>query len=142
MIYSVLVSDAQQSDPVTHIHISSHTADAVASCKIPILETQVQFPGGIGHVLPSLLVPMVKKICLQCGRPGFNPWIGKISWRREWQPTQVFLSGKSHGQRNLAGYSPRDCKESDTTERLTLSLSHIYSFFVRLSSHICYQSTE
>jgi len=30
-------------------------------------------------------------VCLKCGRPGFNPWVGKISWRREWQPTPVFL---------------------------------------------------
>ena len=35
-----------------------------------------------------------------------EPWIGKIRWRRKWQPTPVFLPGKSQGQRNLAGYSP------------------------------------
>ena len=40
-------------------------------------------------------------------RCGFNPWVRKISWRRKWQPTPVFLPGKSHGQRSLAGYSPR-----------------------------------
>ena len=39
-------------------------------------------------------------------RLGFDPWIGKILWRRAWQPTLVFLSGESHGQRRLAGYSP------------------------------------
>ena len=37
---------------------------------------------------------------------GFNLWVGKIPWRRKWQPTPVFLPGKSHGQRSLAGYSP------------------------------------
>ena len=57
-------------------------------------------------------------ICLQCGRPRFNPWVGKIPWRRVWQSTPVFLPGKSHGQRTLAGYSPWGRKESDTTERL------------------------
>ena len=36
---------------------------------------------------------------------GFNPWVTKILWSRKWQPTQVFLPGKSHGQRSLAGYS-------------------------------------
>ena len=46
----------------------------------------------------------------------FEPWIRKIPWRRKWQPTPVFLPGKSHGQRILAGYSPWDHKESDTTE--------------------------
>ena len=47
------------------------------------------------------------------------PWVGKIPWRRAWQPTPVFLPGESHGQRNLAGYSPWSHKESDTTERLS-----------------------
>ena len=51
-------------------------------------------------------------VCLQCRRPGFNPWVGKLSWRRKWQPTPVFLPGKSHGQRSLASYSLWDCKES------------------------------
>ena len=36
---------------------------------------------------------------------GFNPWVGKIPWRRKWQPTPVFLAGKSHGQKSLVGYS-------------------------------------
>ena len=52
-------------------------------------------------------------------------------WRMEWQPTPVFLSGESHGQRSLAGYSPWSRKESDTTERLTLSLEK-FSFYVLL----------
>ena len=46
----------------------------------------------------------------------FDPWIGKIPWRRKWQPTPVFLPGESHGQRSLVGYSLRGRKESDTTE--------------------------
>ena len=46
----------------------------------------------------------------------FDPWVRKISWRRAWQPTPVFLSGKSHGQRSLVGYSPWGHKESDMTE--------------------------
>ena len=66
-----------------------------------------------------------QRICLQCGRPGFNPWVGKISWRRKWQPTPVFLPGKSHGRRSLVGYSPWGCKELDMTERLHFSLSAI-----------------
>ena len=61
----------------------------------------------------------VGSVCLQCGRPGFNPWVGKIPWRRKWQPTPVLLPGKSHGLRSLAGYSPWGRKESDTTERLS-----------------------
>ena len=69
------------------------------------------------HVsLVAQMVKKKKKVCLQCRRPGFNPWVGKIPWRRKWQPTPVFLSGKSHGQRSLAGYSPWGHKELDTTE--------------------------
>ena len=58
---------------------------------------------------------MVKR--LQCGRPGFDPWVGKIPWRRKWQLTPVFLPGKSHGLRSLVGYSLWGRNESDTTER-------------------------
>ena len=43
----------------------------------------------------------------------------KIPWRREWQPTPVFLPGESHGQRSLVGYSPWGHKELETTERLS-----------------------
>ena len=48
-----------------------------------------------------------------------NEWVGKIPWRRKWQPTPVFLPRKSHAQRSLAGYSLWGGKESDTTEWLT-----------------------
>ena len=47
-----------------------------------------------------------KESVCQCKRHGFDPGIGKIPWRRKWQPTLVFLPGKSHGQRSLAGYNP------------------------------------
>ena len=56
-------------------------------------------------------------ICLQCGRPGFNPWVGKILWRRKWQHTPVLLPGKSHGQRSVVGFNSWGCKESNTTEQ-------------------------
>ena len=36
----------------------------------------------------------------------FNPWVGKIPWRRKWYPTPIFLLGESHGQKSLADYSP------------------------------------
>ena len=48
--------------------------------------------------------------------PEFDPCVGKIPWRRNWQPTPVFLPGESHGQRSLAGYGPWGRKESDTSE--------------------------
>ena len=49
-------------------------------------------------------------------RHRFDPWVWKIPWRRECQLAPVFLPGKSHGQRSLAGYSPWGHKESDTTK--------------------------
>ena len=61
-----------------------------------------------------------ERIFLQCRRPGFDLWVRKIHSRREWQPTPVFLPGKSQGQRNLVSHSPWGHKESDATEWLTL----------------------
>ena len=55
--------------------------------------------------------------CRRCKRRRISPWVGKIPWRRKWQPTPVFLPGEFHGQKSLAGYSPWGRKESDTTER-------------------------
>ena len=54
--------------------------------------------------------------CKRCKGCGSNLWVRKIPQRRKWQPTPVFLHGKSHGQRSLAGYSPWGCKKSDMTE--------------------------
>ena len=53
---------------------------------------------------------------MQCRRPGFDPWVRKIPWRREWLPTPVFWPGEFHGQRRLAGYSPWGHKGSDMAE--------------------------
>ena len=53
----------------------------------------------------------------------FNP-VHHLWRKRKWQPTPIFLPGKSHGQRSLVGCTPRGCKESDTTERLT---HHLWS---------------
>ena len=47
---------------------------------------------------------------------GFSPWVGKIPWRKAWQPTLVFLSGDSHGERSLVGYTPWGSKELDMSE--------------------------
>ena len=63
------------------------------------------FTGGSDH----------KRICLHCGRHGFDPWVGKILWRRDRLPTLAFWLGEFHGQRSPAGYGPWSCKESDLT---------------------------
>ena len=57
------------------------------------------FPGGTTSKEPACQ-------CKRCRRRRFNPGVGKIPRRRQWQPTPVFLPGESHGQRSLAGYSP------------------------------------
>ena len=57
--------------------------------------------------------------CRRCKRCKFDPWVGKIPWRRKWPLAPVFLPGESHAQRSLAGYSPWGRKESDTTEQLS-----------------------
>ena len=58
---------------------------------------------------------------------GFDPWVRKIPWRKEWQLIPVFLPGKFHGQRSLVGYSPWGHKESDRTEWLTHTHTHTHT---------------
>ena len=69
----------------------------------------VGFPGG----------SEVKASVSNVGKPGFDPWAGKIPWRRKWQPTPVFLLGEFLGWRSLVGYSPPGRRESDMTEQLS-----------------------
>ena len=52
-----------------------------------------------------------KESACNAGDLGFDPQVGKIPWRRERQPTPVFLLGEVHGQRSLVDYSPQGCKE-------------------------------
>ena len=66
-------------------------------------------PGGTSGKAPACQ-------CRRCKRWKFDPWLGKICWRRPWQLTLVCLPGESHGQRNLAGYHPRGHSELDMTE--------------------------
>ena len=72
--------------------------------------------------------------CRRCKRLRFYPWVGKILWRRKWQPTPVFLPGESHGQRSLVGYNPWGHKEVDTTELLSTytyiyTHTHLFQYF-------------
>ena len=71
---------------------------------------------GLGGGGERLRWPSGKESACQCRRCRFYPWLGKIPCRGKWQPAPVFLPGKSHGQRSLAGYSPWGHKESDMTE--------------------------
>ena len=97
------------------------------------------FPGGASGKEPAC----------QCRRCAFDPWIGKIPWRRAWQPTVLFLPGKSYGQRSLVVNSPQSCVESDMTEasqhkqiqcqtRLILLLIINLIYFLQFSSNKAY----
>ena len=68
-------------------------------------------------------------------RRGFDPWVGKISWRRTWQPTPVFLPGESHRQRNLAGYSLWGCKRVGQD----LSTKHVTGWALPTSFGYCFK---
>ena len=81
----------------------------------PLPPNETQVPGGASGKEP---------VC-QCRRlqtREFDPWVGEMPWRRKWQPTPVFSSGESHGQRSLEGYSPWGCKESDATEHAHIAV--------------------
>ena len=86
------------------------------------------------RVLPSFLAISKwlggKESACQCRRYGLDLWISKIPWRRKWQPTPVFLPGKSHGQRSLAGYSLRGQKveHSNTTKSSLQSPLHLIPY--------------
>ena len=82
------------------------------------------------------VVAQMVKDCLKCGRPMFDPWVGKIPWRRKWQPTPVFLPGESHRQRSLVVYGPWGCKELNTTEWLTLDFPQFIPNATSRSSYL------
>ena len=88
------------------------------------IEMWLTWASRVGQVVKNL--PAVQKT-------QFDPWFGKIPWRRKWPPTPVFLPGELHGQRNLGGYCPWGCKELDKTEQLTHTQWLIYwvSFWCR-----------
>ena len=80
---------------------------------------------GLGTLFPWWL--RWQRFWLPGRRHGFDPWVGKITWRREWLLSLVFSPGEFHGQRSLVGYSLWGRKELDTTEWLTLSPSCLNS---------------
>ena len=88
----------------------------------PFLKSFIEF------VNASLVAQMVKKLPA-LRDTGFDPWVRKIPWRREWQPTLVFLPGEPHGQRSLVGYSTWGHKDLDTTEQLTHALNLLQHCF-------------
>ena len=113
--------------PSFEILLLSEGEQFVLWCFVDICLICVSFPLA-SHPLQCswayLVAQPVKNLpAMKCGRPRFNPWVGKIPWRREQLLTPVFFPGEFHGQRSLAGYSPWGHRKSDITERpTTLSL--------------------
>ena len=75
-----------------------------------------------------------KEFICQCRRPGLDPWVRKSPWRRTWQPIPLFLPGKYHGQRSLAGYSPCGHKRVRhnwaTKEQLWYMYMYRYTYYI------------
>ena len=114
----------------THVHLVSDTiqpSHPLSSPSPPVLNFS-QHQGLFKWVSPSHQEAKVLELQLQYQSSQWTPrtdlWVRMIPWRREWQPTPVFLPGESHGQRSLAGYSPQGHKELDTTESHTRTRSN------------------
>ena len=97
----------------------------VSICRIKYFRHLGSNWGGLFVVSCASLVAQMVKNLPAVRETWVQSLIRKMPWKSGWQPTPVLLPGKSHGQRSLAGYSPQGRKESDTTERLTLSLSFL-----------------
>ena len=84
------------------------------------------------YVCTYLVALMVKNLPEMQETQAQSPGSGKIPWKRGWLPTQVFLPGEFHGQRNLEGYCPQGCKEMHMTEQLSLTqnLHIVYSMYI------------
>ena len=89
------------------------------------LKFKTIFPSNLVILCWQWEVGQISSRVCQCRRPGFDIWVGKISWRRAWQPTLVFLHGESHGQRSLTGYSTYGWKESDMTKWLSTAVNSL-----------------
>ena len=92
-----------------------------------ILLTQGSNPGFLHCRLPWWLRGY--SVCLQCGRPGFDPWVGKIPWRRKWQPTPVFLPGESIWWATVHGVSESDRLHSLALDHLSHTGFHVDLLF-------------
>ena len=75
------------------------------------------FPGGASGKEPACR-------CRRHKRSGFDPWVGKIPWRKKWQSTLIFLPGTSHGQRSLVGCSPKGPKSQTEATSHTHTHTH------------------
>ena len=87
---------------------------------------------------------MVKNLPAMQEGHRFNPWVGKIPWRRKWQAIPVFLPGKSHGWRSLVGYSSVGCKRVryHLAAKNNNTRTHIYTHTcIYTHMHVCEKET-
>ena len=126
--------------PFIHLVMKRRTGVMAGQFTVESIELGTCCFHGLTTLWMSQVALVVKNpLCKRPKRCRFDPWVGKIPWRRAWQLTPVFLPGESHAQRSLAGYSPWDHKESDmakhtcrrfkssvlTSDRSSKSLSHL-----------------
>ena len=111
--------------PHTYMPIQTYSISWYSPLNTHAQDTELWW-SNIPRAQMALMVKNLSANARRCKRWRFNPWVGKIPWRRARQPTPVFLPGESHGQRSLAGYSPWSHKESDTTERLSTPRAQIW----------------
>ena len=73
-----------------------------------------------------------KESTCQCRKLRLDPWVRKIPWKRKWQPTPVFLPGKSYGKRSLVSYSPWGCKRVKHNLMTTTTSSFLFHCYLLL----------
>ena len=101
----ITCSEAHQNTHTYRRH-TEHTS-------LPNRETYTSWASPVAQLVKKTDTPPPTCQCRRHKSRGFDHWVGKIPWRGKWQPAPVFLPGKFHGQRSLAGYNPRSRKESD-----------------------------
>ena len=130
--------------------------DLLAVQVVPRILSTEDSPPTFHNVLLGAVMPLRRTTDLQLSKSAENHWftpckkqgripVEKIPWRRKWQPTPVFLPGKPHRQRSLAGYSPWGLRESDTTEHVGMltrpSPSNIQRFMFIISKAYNYPAS-
>ena len=108
-----------------HLYFLQSIIFRIVLCRIHSVKG---FPGGQAVKNPLLH--------LQCRRPGFDPWVGKVPCRRKWPPTPVFLPGESHGQRSLVGCRPWGHRVGHNGATEACLLCHGVSFLRRLEPEL------
>ena len=82
------------------------------------IKTLITYCYSISRASPVAQRQRLHLKCRSHRRCRFHPWVGKIPWKRAWQPNPVLLPGKSHGRRSLEGYSPQHYEESNKTQHI------------------------